>query len=39
MIVPYGIPFQKNLAKEGFTLCLKLEHFPTLHKNIYLFDL
>ena len=25
MIVPYGIPSQKNQAKEGLTLCLKLE--------------
>ena len=39
MIVPYGIPSQKNPAKEGLTLRLKLEHFPTLHKHIYLLDL
>ena len=34
MIVPYGIPSQKNQAKEGLILHLKLEHFPTLHKHI-----
>ena len=39
MIVPYGIPSQKNQAKEGLTLRLKLEHFPTLHKHVYLLDL
>ena len=39
MILPYGIPSQKNQAKEGLTLRLKLEHFPTLHKHIYLLDL
>ena len=39
MIVPYGIPSQKNQAKEGLTLRLKLEHFLTLHKHIYLLDL
>ena len=39
MIVPYGIPSQKNKAKEGLTLRLKLEHFPTLHKHIYPLDL
>ena len=38
MIVPYGLPSQKNQAKEGLTLHLKLEHFPTLHKHIYLLD-
>ena len=31
MILPYGIPSQKNQAKEGLTLCLKLDHFPILH--------
>ena len=39
MIVSYGIPSQKNPAKEGLTLRLKLKHFPTLHKYIYLLDL
>ena len=39
MIVPYGIPSQKNQAKEGLILHLKLENFPTLYKHIYLFDL
>ena len=39
MIVPYGIPSQKNQAKEGLTIRLNLEHFPTLHKHIYLLDL
>ena len=29
----------KNQAKEGLTLHLKLEHFPTLHKHIYHLDL
>ena len=33
------VPSQKNQAKEGLTLRLKLEHFPTLHKLIYLLDL
>ena len=31
MLVAYRIPSQENLAKEGLTLPLKLEHFPTLH--------
>ena len=39
MIVPYGIPSQKNRAKEGLTLRLKLENFPTLQKCIYFLDL
>ena len=39
MIVLYGIPSQTYQAKEGLTLPLKLEHFPTLHKHIYLLDL
>ena len=39
MIVPYGIPSQKKQAKEGLTLRLKLDHFPTLNKDIYLLDL
>ena len=39
MIVPYGIPSQKNKAEEGLTPHLKLEHFPTLHKHIYLLDI
>ena len=39
MLVAYGIPSQKNLAKEGLTFHLKLEHFPTLHKHMYLLDL
>ena len=39
MIVPYRIPSQKNQAKEGLTPRLKLEHFPTLNKHIYLLDL
>ena len=39
MLVPYGIPSQKNKAKKGLTLRLKLEHLPTLHKHIYLLDL
>ena len=39
MLVAYGIPSQKKLAKEGLTFRLKLEHFLTLHKHIYLLDL
>ena len=39
MIVPYGMPSQKNQAKEGLTLPLKLEPFSTLHNHIYLLDL
>ena len=31
MLVAYRIPSQENQAKEGLTLCLKLEHFPILH--------
>ena len=34
MLVPYGIPSQKNKAKKGLTLRVKLEQFPTLHKHI-----
>ena len=30
---------KKNLAKEGLLIRLKLEHFPTLHKHLYLLDL
>ena len=30
---------KKNQAKEGLTLRLKLEHFLTIHKHIYLLDL
>ena len=29
----------KKPSKKGLTLRLKLEHFPTLHKHIYLLDL
>ena len=39
MLVEYGIPSQENQAKEGLTLRIKLKHFPTLHKHIYLLDL
>ena len=39
MLVAYRIPFKENLAKEGLTLRLILEHFPTLHKHIYVLDL
>ena len=39
MLVAYRIQSQENQAKEGLTLHLKLEHFPTLHKHIYLLDL
>ena len=39
MLVAYRIPFQENQAKEGLTIRLMLEHFPTLHKQIYLLDL
>ena len=39
MLVEYGISSQENQAKEGLTLSLKLEHFLTLHKHIYLLDL
>ena len=39
MIVSYGIPSQKNQVKEGLTLRLKLNHFPTLHEHILLLDL
>ena len=31
MLVAYRTPSQENQAKEGLTLRLKLEHFPTLH--------
>ena len=31
MLVAYRIPYQENKAKEGLTLRLKLQHFPTLH--------
>ena len=39
MLVANRIPFQENQAKEGLTVRLILEHFPTLHKHIYLLDL
>ena len=39
MLVAYQIPSQENKAKEGLTPRLKLEHFPTLHKHIYLLDI
>ena len=38
-VVAYGIPSQKKQAKEGLTFHLKLEHFLTIHKHIYLLDL
>ena len=31
MLVAYKIRSQENQAKEGLTLHLKFEHFPTLH--------
>ena len=39
MILPYEIPSPKNQAEEGLTPRPELEHFPTLHKHIYLLDL
>ena len=39
MLVAYGIPSQEYQAKEGSILRLKLEHFLTLHKHVYLLDL
>ena len=39
MLVAYRTPSQENQAKEGLTLRLKLEHFPTLNKHIHLLDL
>ena len=39
ILVAYRIPSQENQAKEGLTLRLKLKHFPTLNKYIYLLDL
>ena len=36
MLVEYGIPSRENQAKEGLTLCVKLEHFHTLDRHISL---
>ena len=38
-VVAYGIQSQKKQAKEGLTFRLKLEHFLTIHKHIYLLNL